>query len=437
MLGMLTRTLFASGYGGQIYSLSFNPTIPSLSISSTVAAGSAPTWLTLHPTQPILYTGDEFSSPHGTLTTFEIQNGDALRQVGSHANSKEGPVHFALSPDTKQLFSACYSAGALSTTKLLEDGKFADPTEKEGRGQNYVYGGKGQNPDRQEGPHAHGVAIDPTGQYLFCTDLGTDQVHVYHIKPTRIDFVTSLAATRGSGPRHLVFSQTASRTLFYLVEELSNTVSIYEITYPDPKIDDDSEVKPNPEQDTPMPLAPTEPTPGPATLDAPPEPGSELPGPGYYRPKPETVAPVPKSILLTINPVQLNISTLPANASEIAAGDWTAAELELSHDRRFLYVSNRAPVEPNLPESDYLTIFSLDGDGKIVEAETSHFALGGVGPRDFMSSPKSGDEEQGKYVAVAFQRTNEVVVYSVDGKNITEVTRVKGIEGATAVVWRS
>lgn len=152
---MLTRTLFASGYGGQIYTLSFDPTNASISISSSISAGSAPTWLSQHPTQDILYTGDEFSSPNGTLSTFKIDSSSSssLSKIGeTSSTTKEGPVHFVSSPNGMELYTACYSGGALSTTKLLVDGTF----NQENKGQNFVYGGKGQNPERQEGPHAHG-----------------------------------------------------------------------------------------------------------------------------------------------------------------------------------------------------------------------------------------------------------------------------------------
>ncbi|GAA5916394.1 lactonase family protein [Sporobolomyces salmoneus] len=434
---MLTRTLFASGYGGQIYSLSFDPSAspPSLSISSQVSsAGSAPTFLTQHPTLPVLYTGDEFSSADGVLTAFEISQGggnsSSLVEIGSQGKSKQGPVHFVLNPQGNQLYSACYSAGALSTSNLKEDGKF----DEEKKGQNFVYGGKGQNPERQEGPHAHGVAIDPSGQFLWCTDLGTDQLHAYQISDDRIDFSASVSTTRGSGPRHLIFSKTSSpdRSLLYLVSELANTVSIYEVLSPSAAAAPPVELPPATTDDSEMP---------PATEDVKPD------------TKPIPMAPVPGPPVIpkpTVNPLQLDVSILPPNAT----GEWTAAELAISEDKKFLYVSNRAPTEPELPKTDYLTILALDEEGKVVEGEEAKTfkELGGVGPRHFELSSASSQKEEGivkmedgettkgegekTYMAVAFQRTNEVVIYQVEGKEIEEVTRIGGIEGATCVIWK-
>lgn len=93
---------------------------------------------------------------------------------------------------------------------------------------------------------------------------------------------------------------------------------------------------------------------------------SEAPIPMSTVPAPP---PVPKPI---INPIQLDVSILPPSSSSSSSSssennsNWTAAELELSRCKKYLYVSNRAPVEPSLPETDILTIFSLDQDGKII-----------------------------------------------------------------------
>jgi len=295
------------------------------------------------------------------------------------------------------------------------------------------------------------VAIEPTGQFLFCTDLGTDQVHVYEIKRDRINYSSSLSVTRGSGPRHLIFSQTApNRSLLYLVSELSNSVSIYEVLSPPPPTEDD---KPPINE-----LPPAHSTPPPVKMDTEqaeeeeeedvkPEIAvkSEAPIPMSTVPAPP---PVPKPI---INPIQLDVSILPPSSSISSSennNNWTAAELELSRCKKYLYVSNRAPVEPSLPETDILTIFSLDQDGKIIvpqgegegEGEVTTFKeLGGVGPRHFMLSPPTTTaeaEEEKVFMAVAFQRSNEVVVYQVEGKQVNEIARVGGIEGATCVIWK-
>lgn len=137
---------------------------------------------------------------------------------------------------------------------------------------------------------------------------------------------------------------------------------------------------------------------------------------------------------ISLTPLQTNVSTLPPDAPSYA-GDWTAAEVDISPCRGYLYVSNRAPLDPH-PSSDTLTIFELDSAGKIdSKKEPTYFQVGGRGPRHFQFSPAREGQEKGKYLAVALQRTNEVVVFEVEGKKIAEVARVKDVKEPTAVVW--
>ncbi|GAA5823481.1 hypothetical protein JCM11251_000649 [Rhodosporidiobolus azoricus] len=365
--------LLTSGYGGEIYSLSLDLSAsPALQVTSTESAGNAPTWLILSSDGKRVYTGDEFSSPNGTLSAFNVDEDGKLSPLSS-AQSGEGPVHFAISHDGRNLYSANYGSGTLTHVRLDKDGSFAKDEEV-----TYKFAGTGPNTERQEMPHIHGVYIDPTGEYLLATDLGSDQLKVYRINGDKLDALTPISLTPGVGPRHLVISppsNSQSKTLLYLVEELTSAVSIYEIVYP-------SQAGGN----------------------------------------------------FSLASVQKEISVLPPDYKSYA-GDWTAAEISLSADKRFLYVSNRAPLDPH-PESDTLTIFELNAQGSVVEgAEPTYFALGGRGPRDFAFSPKKDGVAEGKYLAVPLQRTNEVVVYEVDGKKLDEVARVKDIKEPTTIVW--
>ncbi|GAA5897134.1 hypothetical protein JCM6882_001801 [Rhodosporidiobolus microsporus] len=366
----MPSTLLTSGYGGEIYTLSLDTSASpaALKVTSTQAAGNAPTWLTLHDAgkQRVVYTGDEFSSPNGTLSAFRIDSDGKLASLNS-ASSGEGPVHFVVSHDGRNLYSANYGSGSLTHVRLEEDGSFAKDEEV-----TLTFTGTGPRADRQEMPHIHGVYIDPTGEYLLATDLGTDQLKSYRINGDKLDALTPISVIAGTGPRHLVISPPSAsqpKTLLYLVEELTSSVSIFEIVYPSTAGGD-----------------------------------------------------------LTLSPVQTEISILPPDNASFA-GDWTAAEVALSADKRFLYVSNRAPLDPH-PDADTLTIFELDVEGKVVEGkEPTYFKLGGRGPRDFAFCP------EGKYLAVPLQRTNEVVVYEVKGAKLDEVARVKDVKEPTAIVW--
>ncbi|GAA5948824.1 hypothetical protein JCM10213_008696 [Rhodosporidiobolus nylandii] len=365
-------TLLASGYSSDISTLSLDLSAsPSLIKTSTVPAGTAPTWLTLSPTK-VVYTGDEFSEPDGALSAFTVGKDGQLSPL-SQAKSGTGPVHFVLSKSGRTLYSANYGSGSLTTVGIKEDGGFVEGSEK-----TVSYTGTGPNKERQEGPHPHGVFLDPTGDYLLVADLGTDMLRVYYVADDMFEERPAISLPPGNGPRHLVVSppsNSSSKTLLYLVEEITSTLAIFEVIYP-PSSDD----------------------------------------------------------TLSLAAIQTELSTLPPDASSFQ-GDWTAAELAFSADGKYLYVSNRAPLDPH-PESDTLAIFEINAEGGVVTSQPpTFFALGGRGPRHFSLTPKKDGVPAGKYMAVALQRTNEVVVFEAEGKNLTEVARVKDVKEPTAVVW--
>ena len=78
-----------------------------------------------------------------------------------------------------------------------------------------------------------------------------------------------------------------------------------------------------------------------------------------------------------------------------------AADIHLSPDEKFLYVTNRGTAND-------ITCFSVEKDGKLNFKQK--IATGGDGPRNFAISP------DGKYVFVAHQFTNNITIFSRDSK---------------------
>lgn len=92
---------------------------------------------------------------------------------------------------------------------------------------------EGQIPARQEASHPHEAVLDPTGGFLVVPDLGADLVRVWNVDQKTLELSASapLNAPTGSGPRHVAFLKTASKTFMYLISELANTVTAYLVTY--------------------------------------------------------------------------------------------------------------------------------------------------------------------------------------------------------------
>ncbi|KAK4055652.1 hypothetical protein OIV83_000198 [Microbotryomycetes sp. JL201] len=381
---MTRHTLHASGYGGRVYTLEFDSDARSLAVTSSVEAGNAPTWLTRHPTLPIVYTGDEFSEPKGKLLAFGVGPSGELSLKSTKACGA-GPVSFAISKDKQHLYSANYGSGSLDSVRLEEDGSFRASDRQD---QHFDFVGAGPNAERQEKPHPHQATLDPTGQWLFVPDLGADAVRIF-VTGEELQQADQAHILPGNGPRHIIFAppETAPAepvtspkkqpTLAYLVNELANTVSCFEVVPPPTKHDH-----------------------------------------------------------LKLRAVgKPDISFLPPNQPAAADAGWTGAELAYTPDRQYLIISNRAPDEPK-SETDHLTIFKLQPNGHIVTTEPPSFiAVGARGLRHFSLSPAAEEQPEGRYVAVAAQKTNEIVVFERRERELTEVARVKDVQQPTCVIW--
>lgn len=99
----------------------------------------------------------------------------------------------------------------------------------------YTLPAPGPVPDRQDVPRLHEAILDPTRQFLLVPDLGSDLVRVYKIASgaatASVKEMAPIKAVPGSGPRHGAFAVAGSRTFFYHVNELSNTISGYTVSY--------------------------------------------------------------------------------------------------------------------------------------------------------------------------------------------------------------
>lgn len=94
--------------------------------------------------------------------------------------------------------------------------------------------GPGPVSDRQDKPHPHQAILDPSEQFIVVPDLGADLVRIFSIDPETA-LLTEQApykAPAAAGPRHGVFRQTESGDVYYyLVSELDNKITSFEVTY--------------------------------------------------------------------------------------------------------------------------------------------------------------------------------------------------------------
>lgn len=123
-----------------------------------------------------------------------------------------------------------------SATSMVNVLDVSDPTTLTPT-QNYTFAmdEPGPDPGRQDAPHPHQAVLDPTGSFIVVPDLGADLVRIFAVEDDlSVEMLDPLAVEPGSGPRHVVFVEgKGERTVMYLISELTNTISGYEVGYPE------------------------------------------------------------------------------------------------------------------------------------------------------------------------------------------------------------
>ncbi|HNQ89756.1 MAG TPA: lactonase family protein [Verrucomicrobiota bacterium] len=195
--------------------------------SPTLAAETTqPSFLALHPNGNHLYAVGETGQGKtaGAVSAFTINRATGALSLQNRASSGgAGPCHLIVHPDGKWVFVANYGGGSVAVLPLRQDGALGEPATV------IQHQGSSVNRQRQEGPHAHGVTLDQSGQFLFVPDLGLDKILVY-----RFDAATgaltphappSAAVKPGAGPRHFAFAPDYRHA--YVINELDSTITAF------------------------------------------------------------------------------------------------------------------------------------------------------------------------------------------------------------------
>jgi hypothetical protein len=187
------------GRGEGIYRVDLDLATGALGVPRRVVETPAPSFVVQRADGTVLYAADE--SEVGRVAAFRVHD-DGLEPLGAASSGGAYPCHLLLDGD--RLYVANYGDGALGVLPLAGDGSFASDEPQVLR-----HAGSGPDAERQEGPHAHFVALAPGGHVLV-VDLGTDEVRRYARTASGLE-PAGVAATLppGTGPRHLVFSAPA------------------------------------------------------------------------------------------------------------------------------------------------------------------------------------------------------------------------------------
>lgn len=127
-----------------------------------------------------LYAASEVEK--GVVQAWRIDKNGELTELNQVASGGAGPVYLSLTPDGKYLLVANYVSGSTAVLPVKEDGSLGeavDVHQDEGpagaeRPAAAVEGSFAISD--HNGPHAHMIAADPSGKFVYSTDLGLDRI---------------------------------------------------------------------------------------------------------------------------------------------------------------------------------------------------------------------------------------------------------------------
>ena len=219
---------YTHGESEGIYVYRLDLSSGTLEFESKATGVDSPTFLALHPEHRYLYAVNAVrevdGKPNGRVSAFRI-NPDTgeLTFLNHQLSGGPGPCHLSVDSAGRYVLVANYAGGSVAMLPIQADGSLGEASD-------FVqHAGSSINPDRQEGPHAHSINIDPANRYAFAPDLGIDKIMIYELdlihgklKPNSQPWVPVHA---GAGPRHFDFHPNGQWA--YAINELDSTMTAF------------------------------------------------------------------------------------------------------------------------------------------------------------------------------------------------------------------
>jgi 6-phosphogluconolactonase len=220
---------YTGGPSKGIYRFDMDPATGKLTGRALAATTANPSFLAIHPNHRFLYAVGELEQfggkKSGAVSAFAIdpRTGD-LTLLNQQPSGGAGPCHLVVDRQGKHVLVANYGGGSASVLPIQDDGRLGEATS-------FVqHKGSSVNKQRQEGPHAHSINLDPANHFAFVADLGLDKVLVYRydaekgtLKPND---PPAIDIDPGSGPRHFAFHPSGRHA--YVINELKSTITAME-----------------------------------------------------------------------------------------------------------------------------------------------------------------------------------------------------------------
>ena len=220
--------------GEGVYRFTVDPQSGALGNKTLVSTLPNAAQLTVSQDGKTLYVASEVEK--GVVQALRIDDNGALQELNQVSSGGAGPVYLALTPDGRYLLVANYVSGSIAVLPVKADGSLGEAVDShQDQGEPgaakpaAAVGGSFAISDHN-GPHAHMIAADPQGKFVFSTDLGLDRIYQYRLEaqsgkltPNEPPFIN--ASSKGAGPRHFVFTPKGDG--LWLINEEASTLTYY------------------------------------------------------------------------------------------------------------------------------------------------------------------------------------------------------------------
>lgn len=211
-----------------IFWFNFDTESGRLDLAGAADAGPNPAFLTFSADGRYLYAINEVTSFQGKegggVSAFAVDKSGSLTHLNSQPTFGGHPCYISLDRSGRWAMVSNYRSGNVVVYPIGTDGRLGVFSVR------IQHEGKGSNPARQEGPHAHSIQADPSNRWVLAADLGLDQVRVYALGTDKGTLTPhtqpAIQLHAGAGPRHLDFHPNGR--WLYIINELDSTVAFFE-----------------------------------------------------------------------------------------------------------------------------------------------------------------------------------------------------------------
>jgi len=187
-----------------------------------------PSFLALAPSRRYLYAVNEVEEfalrKSGAVSAFAVdQRTGELRLLNQQASLGANPCYVEVDAGGRFVLIANYTGGNVAVFPVQRDGSLGEATDMK------QYQGSSVNRERQEGPHAHCIVLDPTNRFAYSCDLGTDKIMIFlfdarngKLMPNEQPWVQ---VKPGAGPRHLTLHPSGKYV--FVLNELHSTITTF------------------------------------------------------------------------------------------------------------------------------------------------------------------------------------------------------------------